>query len=50
LSFKRRGDGLGQEYFYAWDQTGGRSSGPGIKTFLDYDIQDLQPTDEIFEP
>jgi len=34
LVFKRRKDGFGQEYFYAFDRTGGRTSGPGLKTFL----------------
>ena len=34
LVFKRRKDGVAQEYFYAWDRTGGVRSGPGIKTFL----------------
>ena len=34
LAFKRRKDGVAQEYLYGWDLTGGRTSGPGIKTFL----------------
>lgn len=50
LVFKRRKDGFGQEYFYAYDQTGGRSSGPGIKTFLHPKIQSLANTDQTFEP
>jgi hypothetical protein len=50
LVFKRRNDGVGQEYFYAWDRTGGRSSGPGIKTLLNYKVQDLQILEETFEP
>jgi hypothetical protein len=50
LVFKRRKDGFGQEYFYAWDQTGGRTSGPGIKTFLHPKVQSLKLTDQNFDP
>jgi len=50
LAFKRRKDGFGQEYFYAYDQTGGRATGPGIKTFLHPKIQSLTNTDQPFEP
>lgn len=50
LVFKRRKDGFGQEYLYAYDQTGGRSAGPGIKTFLHAKIQSLANTDQHFEP
>jgi predicted nucleotidyltransferase component of viral defense system len=50
LVFKRRKDGFGQEYFYAYDQTGGRTTGPGIKTFLHPKIQSLAKTDQAFEP
>jgi predicted nucleotidyltransferase component of viral defense system len=50
LVFKRRKDGFGQEYFYAYDQSGGRSSGPGLKTFLHPKIQALNNTDQPFEP
>jgi len=50
LVFKRRKDGFGQEYFYAYDNTGGRTAGPGIKTFLHPRIQSLANTDQHFEP
>jgi hypothetical protein len=50
LAFKRRKDGFGQEYFYAFDTTGGRSSGPGLKTFLHPKIQALAIAEEPFEP
>jgi predicted nucleotidyltransferase component of viral defense system len=50
LTFKRRKDGYGQEYFYAYDQTGGRSSGPGLKSFLHPKIQALSVTQLDFEP
>jgi predicted nucleotidyltransferase component of viral defense system len=49
LVFKRRKDGAAQEYFYAWDRTGGHS-GPGIKTLMHYDIQALAVLDETFQP
>src|SRR5262249_33559260 len=50
LVFKRRKDGFGQEYFYAYDRTGGRTSGRGLKTFLHPKIQALATTEERFEP
>jgi hypothetical protein len=50
LVFKRRKDGFGQEYFYAYDQTGGHTSGPGIKTFLHPKIQSIANTDRTFQP
>lgn len=50
LVFKRRKDGFGQEYFYAYDRTGGRTSGPGLKSFLHPKIQALTTTVERFEP
>jgi hypothetical protein len=49
LVFKRRQDGVAQEYFYAWDRTGG-NSGPGIKTLMHYDIQAFAVLEETFEP
>lgn len=51
LSFKRRStDGVAQEYFYVWDRTGGRTSGPGIKALFHYKIHDLEILDEHYEP
>jgi hypothetical protein len=50
LVFKRRKDGFGQEYLYAYDRTGGRTSGPGLKSFLHPKIQALTTTEERFEP
>jgi predicted nucleotidyltransferase component of viral defense system len=50
LVFKQRKDGFGQEYFYAYDRTGGRASGPGIKTFLYLKIQSIKATTTTFEP
>lgn len=50
LVYKRKKDGVAQEYFYAYDQTGGQNSGPDIKTFLASGIQGIELTDEKFEP
>lgn len=49
LSYKVRKDGVGQEYFYAFDRTGG-SSGPALKTFLQSKITSLDLLDDNFEP
>lgn len=50
LEFKRRKDGVAQEYLYVWDRTGGNSSGPGIKSMLHYGVQAIEVLDETFEP
>lgn len=51
LTFKvRPSDGVGQEYLYVYDRTGGRRSGPGLKSLLHYNINALEVLDEIFEP
>ena len=50
LTFKWRKDRTGQEYLYVWDQTGGRSSGPAIKSLLNWKITALENTDIKFEP
>lgn len=50
LAFKWRKGGTGQEYLYVWDQTGGRSSGPGIKSLFNWKIESLENTDIKFEP
>lgn len=49
LQFKRRRDGVGQEYLYAWDRTGGRS-GPGIKSLVNYKMSKILVTEIAFEP
>ncbi len=50
LTFKRRkSDGVGHEYFYAYDRTGG-NSGPGIKAMFAHDVEALEVTDIGFEP
>lgn len=50
LAYKQRKDGHREEYFYGWDRTGGQSTGPGIKTFLNHKIQALEITEQQFEP
>lgn len=50
LAYKQRADGHREEYLYVYDRTGGRSSGPGLKSLFNYKIQDLQVLDELFEP
>ncbi len=50
LSFKRRRDGVGQEYFYAWDRSGGSSGQVSIKSFLAEKVQSIALTEETFEP
>lgn len=50
LAFKWRKAGTGQEYLYVWDQTGGRSSGPGVKSLFNWKITSLENTDIKFEP
>jgi len=50
LAFKIRKDGIAREYLYAYDTVGGRSSGPGLKTFVSDKVQELEITDKKFEP
>jgi predicted nucleotidyltransferase component of viral defense system len=50
LAFKIRKDGIGREYFYAFDTTGGRTSGPSLKSFLPSNVQSVEITDQPFEP
>ena len=50
LKYKIRRDGVGREYFYAYDTTGGRKSGESIKSFLSNKIEALENTSETFEP
>jgi predicted nucleotidyltransferase component of viral defense system len=49
LIFQQRKDGIGQEYLYVYDRTGGRT-GPGIKKFLHPKIRAMANTQEQFEP
>jgi predicted nucleotidyltransferase component of viral defense system len=46
---RRASDGVAQEYFYGYDQTGG-TSGPGIKTFVQANVDHMESTAEPFVP
>jgi predicted nucleotidyltransferase component of viral defense system len=50
LTFKTKKDGNAGEYLYAYDTTGGRSSGPRIKSFVPGKVQAAENTDVKFEP
>lgn len=50
LKYKRRQDGLAREYLYAYDQTGGRSSGPGLKSFVFQGVDSVENMDVQFKP
>jgi predicted nucleotidyltransferase component of viral defense system len=50
LVFKRTQNGEANEYLYVYDRTGGRRSGPGIKTLFHYKIQSLTLLKETFLP
>ena len=49
LKYKVRKDGVGREYFYAYDRIGGQS-GPGIKAFVSNKVESIENTSETFEP
>ena len=49
LVYKQRQDGHGEEYFYCYDRTGGRS-GPGVKCFVNWKIAAIENLNEKFEP
>ncbi len=50
LAYKRRKDGVAREYFYGWDQTGGRSGEIGIKSYTADKVQSVSITEKEFEP
>ncbi|WKL56685.1 nucleotidyl transferase AbiEii/AbiGii toxin family protein [Asticcacaulis sp. ZE23SCel15] len=50
LAYKQAQGQPSKEYFYAYDLTGGQSSGPNIKSFLHSGVDHLELTDERFEP
>jgi predicted nucleotidyltransferase component of viral defense system len=50
LRYKRLKEGGAYEYFYAYDRTGGRSGGPGIKSFVPEKFVSAQVTDMPFKP
>jgi predicted nucleotidyltransferase component of viral defense system len=47
--YVRKSDGVGLEYFWGYDRTGGKS-GPGIKRFICDKILSVRPTDMGFLP
>jgi hypothetical protein len=51
LEFKiRKKDNRGFEYFWAFDRTGGRTSGPGIKCFFSDELRNITATNVAFTP
>ncbi|TSC81998.1 MAG: CRISPR-associated Csx11 family protein [Parcubacteria group bacterium Gr01-1014_20] len=50
LNYKIRKDGVGREYFYGYDRSGGRSGVMSIKSYTEDKIQSVEITDETFEP
>ncbi|KQZ22107.1 nucleotidyl transferase AbiEii/AbiGii toxin family protein [Caulobacter sp. Root1472] len=50
LAYKQPQGKPAREYFYGYDQTGGTNSDPGIKAFVQANVQGLELTDQDFEP
>lgn len=50
LRFKTRRDGVGQEYFFIYDRTGGRRSGPSMKSLVHSYVSSIEVLDEHFDP
>ena len=50
LKYKRRRDGVGREYLYVYDRTGGRTSGPGLKSLVYDGVDSIVNTDIEFKP
>jgi len=50
LKFKQRKDGLAREYLYVYDRTGGKTSGPGLKSLVYSGVESIENTDIEFEP
>lgn len=50
LKYKVTKDGTGREYFWGFDRSGGSSGTMSIKAFLSHDIEELEVTDENFDP
>ena len=50
LAFKRRKDGVAQEYFYAYDRSGGSSGKVGIKSFFPNKVHSVRVEAQAFEP
>lgn len=50
LSYKQAAGKPAREYFYGYDLTGGRTTPPGIKSFLNTGVERIDVTDDVFEP
>ncbi|MDF0584141.1 hypothetical protein [Bradyrhizobium yuanmingense] len=51
LEYKiRKKDNRGFEYFWAYDCTGGRTSGAGIKSFFSEELRNISATNRSFVP
>jgi predicted nucleotidyltransferase component of viral defense system len=50
LKYKTRKDGVSREYLYVYDLTGGKGSGPGLKSWVHQKIESIANTDVEFEP
>jgi predicted nucleotidyltransferase component of viral defense system len=48
--YVRKIDGVGNEYFWGWDTTGGRTSGPGIKMFFADKLRNVRVTNRSYAP
>lgn len=48
--YVRKKDGVGSEYFWGYDNTGGKSGKQSIKMFFCNKIQDVRPTNYSFVP
>jgi hypothetical protein len=48
--YVRKSDGIGQEYFWGYDRSGGKSGATGIKMFICNKIQNVQLTQIRFSP
>lgn len=48
--YVRKSDGIGSEYFWGYDVSGGRSGRTGIKQFFTSKIESLNQTEESFTP
>jgi predicted nucleotidyltransferase component of viral defense system len=50
LTYKQRKDGHREECLYVYDRSGGRSSGPGVKSWFNHKIEHLEILEERFDP
>ncbi len=48
--YVRKKDGVGNEYFWGWDNSGGKSGKTGIKMFFCDKIRAVSITDRVYQP